>query len=110
MGLFARGDVVIADLPFTDLSGAKRRPLLVIAAPPGLDLITCLITSRARADGYDVSLTRNDFAAGSLATDSHARPCHLATVDPRIVKQKAGTLRPEKVKEVTDLIIRIVTT
>jgi mRNA interferase MazF len=109
MGLFAKGDVIIADLPYSDLSGIKRRPLLVVAAPSGLDLITCLITSRARADGYDIALTRGDFSAGGLNIDSNARPCHLFALDPNIVVQKVGTLKPEKMKEVTGLIIRIMT-
>jgi mRNA interferase MazF len=107
MGLFAKGDVLITDLPYSDLSGVKRRPVLVVAAPPGLDLITCLITSKARADGYDIALTRADFSAGSLNIDSNARPCHLFALDPSIVVQKAGTLKPEKMKEVTNLIIKI---
>ena len=46
MGAFAKGDVVLADLPFSDLSGIKRRPLLVLATPPNLNLIVCMITSR----------------------------------------------------------------
>ncbi len=109
MGLFTKGDVVVADLPYSDLSGVKRRPVLVVAAPPGLDLITCLITSRARADGYDVPLSRNDFATGSLNIDSNARPCHLFALDPTIVAHRVGALKPEKMKEVTDLIIKIMT-
>src|SRR5437868_2465885 len=109
MGPFAKGDIVIADLPYSDLSGIKRRPLLIVAAPPGLDLITCLITSQARADGYDVALTRNDFAVGNLNIDSNARPCHLFALDPMIVVQKIGTLKVEKMREVTNMIVKIMT-
>jgi mRNA interferase MazF len=87
----------------------KRRPVLVVAAPPGLDLITCLITSKARADGYDIALSHADFAAGGLNIDSNARPCHLFSLDPRIIVYKAGTLKPEKMNEVTSLILKIVT-
>lgn len=33
MAIPTAGDIVIGELPFTDLSGSKRRPLLVLATP-----------------------------------------------------------------------------
>ena len=39
MGAFVRGDVVVAPFPFSDLSGAKRRPALVVATLSGDDVI-----------------------------------------------------------------------
>jgi mRNA interferase MazF len=50
MGIFAKGDVVVAPLDFSDFSNFKRRPALVIATPTGLDPVLCMITSRGRGD------------------------------------------------------------
>lgn len=48
MGAFARGDVIIASLSYSDFSASKRRPALVVAVPGGLDPVLCLLTSKAR--------------------------------------------------------------
>ncbi len=66
MARFVKGDVVVVPFPFSDLSRAKRRPALVLAAVREGDLILCQITSRAVTDGYAVALDETDFRSGSL--------------------------------------------
>lgn len=109
MGVFAKGDVVIASLSYSDFSRSKRRPALIVATPKGLDPVLCLITSRMRGDDYDVLIKKTDFATGGLRRKSNARPCHLFSLDPRVIEYKAGTLKPEKIKEVTAKIVEMVT-
>ena len=109
MGLFARGDVVVAPLDFSDFSNYKRRPALVVAATSGLDPILCMITSRGRSDGYDVPLRRADFESGGLRIDSYVRTCHLFTIDESIIEYKAGKLADEKFREVIDKIVGLLT-
>jgi len=43
---FVKGDVVVVPFPFSDLTGAKRRPALVLAELDGEDRILCQITSQ----------------------------------------------------------------
>ena len=46
------GDIVLTAFDFTDLSGSKKRPVLVVAdvGLPGMgDWIVCELTSRTRA-------------------------------------------------------------
>ncbi|MFA6084453.1 hypothetical protein [Mucilaginibacter sp.] len=50
MAKFIKGDVVVIPFPFSDLSGSKRRPALVLADLPGDDIILCQITSQQNAD------------------------------------------------------------
>lgn len=52
-----KGEVVIIPFPFSDLSGAKRRPALVIADWNADDIILCQITSKLKQDGYEIKLT-----------------------------------------------------
>ena len=77
MGAFTKGDVIIASLSYSDFSGGKRRPALVVAVLAGFDLVLCLITSKTRGDGFDVSITKADFASGGLNIDSVVRPFHF---------------------------------
>lgn len=39
MGAFVKGDVVVTPFPFSDLSAAKKRPALVVAALTGDDVL-----------------------------------------------------------------------
>jgi mRNA interferase MazF len=58
---FARGDVVVLPFPFSDLSAAKRRPALVVAVLPGVDIILCQITSQSTRDSNAIALNAGDF-------------------------------------------------
>ena len=66
MGIFAKGDVVVAPLDFSDFSNFKRRPALVIATPKGFDPILCMITSRGRGDDYDAVITKSRFSRNTV--------------------------------------------
>ena len=107
MGIFAKGDIVIAPLDFSDFSNFKRRPALVVAAPKEVDPILCMITSRGRNDGYDVSITKADFASGGLRIDSYIRTCHLFSIDERMIEYQAGKLKETKIKEVIEKLVAL---
>jgi len=107
MGLFAKGDVVVTPLDFSDFSNYKRRPALVIAAPDGLDPELCMITSRARNDGFDILIAGSDFETGGLRIDSVVRFCHLFTIDSDVIEYRAGTLKQEKTQEIVDRIVEL---
>jgi len=44
MEKFIKGDVVVIPFPFSDLTGAKRRPAFVVTDLPDDDIILCQIT------------------------------------------------------------------
>ncbi len=70
LGQFVKGDVVVLNFSFSDLSQTKRRPALVLAALQVDDLILCQITSQAREDRYSVRLGTADFVSGGLSQSS----------------------------------------
>lgn len=84
MGAFVKGDVVVANFPFSDLSNAKKRPV-VLAAFPKDRVILCQITSQAPGDPFAVSLADADFALGSLKQLSFIRPNYLFTADAAVI-------------------------
>jgi mRNA interferase MazF len=109
MGRFVKGEVVVLPFPFSDLSASNRRPALVVAPLDGNDLLLCMITSQPVRDPYAVSISKQDFAQGSLQRDSHVRPSRLFTADGSIIVRSAGRLKPVKLKAVIDAIVRLVT-
>jgi len=104
---FVKGDVIVVPFPFSDLSQAKRRPALVVAAPGGDDIILCQITSQAVRDTLAVPLRRADFQSGGLRLESNVRPNRLFTADSALALYSVGHLTLPKLNEVVAAIVRI---
>lgn len=104
---FVKGDVVVAPVIFTDLSGCKRRPALVVAQGGGDDLIICKVTSRSVNDRYVVRIDQGDFESGSIKRTSYARPNQLMTIDRKVVLYKAGRLMRKTVDKVIDRCVEV---
>jgi mRNA interferase MazF len=102
-----KGDVVVLNFPFSDLSQTKRRPALVLAALHGDDLILCQITSQAREDRYSIRLDASDFASGGFNQSSRIRPNRLFTADSVIVVYRAGHVSEEKLTETRETLVSI---
>ena len=109
MGAFVKGDVVVAPFPFSDLSAAKKRPALVVAALTGDDVLLCQITSQAISDPYAIPLLDSGFASGGLRLASNIRPNRLFTADSNIILYRAGVVTEAKLQEVIAKIIQILT-
>jgi mRNA interferase MazF len=109
MGAFIRGDVVVTYFPFSDLSDAKKRPALVLADIARNDVILCQITSQAVRDADAIVLEQDDFVEGGLRQTSHIRPNRLFTAEERIILYRAGVISPQKLTEVQQTLIAILT-
>jgi mRNA interferase MazF len=108
MALFVRGSVVVVDFFFTDRSGSKLRPAVVVANLLGDDSILCAVTA-SRSDMYSVDLEVGELIGGQLRYDSFIRPNLLMTVDSRLILRKVGDLSGTKMQEVIEKIVSILT-
>ena len=105
MDKFVKGDVVVVPFPFSDLSGSKRRPALVLTDLRGDDLMICQITSKPTDDIFAQPLISEDFVSGTIFADSYIRPLRVFTVDKHIVSRKIGQITPTRMNKVIDAII-----
>jgi mRNA interferase MazF len=105
---FVKGEIVVIPFPFSDLTQAKRRPALILAALEGDDLILCQITSQAIKDNYAISVTDDDFEAGGLKRPSNVRPNRIFTADTHLALYRVGTIRKEKLNQVIERVVEIV--
>ena len=111
MAKYAVGDVLVLPFPYSDGSGVKRRPALVVAELPyfgGMDYLVCLITSRNTGDPHSLTLLPSELIGGKLALTSYLRPLYLFAADETLVVRKIGTLPPEKLALVKSTITRVV--
>jgi mRNA interferase MazF len=104
VGKFVVGNVVVVTFPFSDLSGKKLRPALVVAQAEFGNLILCQITSKAYTSKKAIKITATDFSNGSLPITSYVRPDKLFTAEPVIVERVAGTLVGDSIKAVLEQV------
>ncbi|MBI4713430.1 MAG: type II toxin-antitoxin system PemK/MazF family toxin [Planctomycetes bacterium] len=107
MEKLVKGDVVVVPFPFSDLTGSKRRPALVIAELEGDDIILCQITSQTVRDKYALAIKNDSFISGTLNQDSNVRPNRIFTADSRIIIRRVGQLEHSKIMAVVDKIVEI---
>ncbi len=108
MAAFKRWDVVVAEFPYSDMSGSKRRPALIVSNMQGDDYIICQITGTIRdQEPNKVALPRDALIGDTIRVDSYIRPGLLMTVRSRCIASKIGRLPADKIQEVKKMLCRI---
>jgi mRNA-degrading endonuclease toxin of MazEF toxin-antitoxin module len=100
------GTVVLLPFPFTDLSGRKRRPALVVS-PEGFheeDLILCAVTSQVpeKLSKWEVLLEAKDMAEEALPGRSVIKVSKLFTIHRSLIVSRFGSVRERKLSEVLE--------
>jgi mRNA interferase MazF len=95
----SRGDVVLVDYPFSDRTGSKVRPALVVQADALNHRITDTIlaaisrsTHRASATQLFIDISTPDGAQTGLRQNSMIQCENLLTFDQRLIIAKIGEL------------------
>ncbi len=107
MAKFRRGDVVVLPFPFSDGTGVKRRPDLVLSELPffgGMDYLVCLITSRDTGDPRATELMPRDLRGGTFAVKSYLRPLYLFAAEEGAIIRRIGTLAPAKLQQAAQAV------
>ena len=92
MASFAAGDVVLLEFPFTDTSGSKRRPALVLLDTDDEDIVVARVTGQLSATPQDVVL--DEWQQAGLLLPSVVRLHKVATLQRRLVDKRLGRLTP----------------
>jgi mRNA interferase MazF len=104
MGKFVVGDVVAVVFPFSDLSGQKLRPALVLAHAEFDNLILCQITSKSYTSKVAIKIEATDFSKGTLPVVSYARPDKIFTAEPVIVQKAVGKLNRNSLRSILEQV------
>ncbi len=92
-----KGDLVLITFPFTDLSGSKLRPAVVLSKT-NLDLTVCFITTQIQwQEPSDVILNPN--STNGLKATSLIRLSKIATLDKSMSKGILGRLNQNELSE-----------
>lgn len=103
---FEQGDIVVASMMFTEQTGAKRRPLLVMSnakyneeAP---DIVALKITSKGKPQEYSVNLPWNELKTGKLRVESSIMVDKPAFIYKGIITRQIGRITERKLAEVKE--------
>ena len=106
MSEFRFGDIILIRFPFTDASGAKKRPALVLHDTGDNDIIICRITSQVKETKFDIEVT--DQQSTGLKLASIIRLHKIVTIEKTLVDKKMGALSETDAKSVKSLIRGII--
>ncbi|MBL7064613.1 MAG: type II toxin-antitoxin system PemK/MazF family toxin [Anaerolineae bacterium] len=94
------GDFWVADIPFTDGSASKKRPVLVLWLD-GQDVIVAAVTSAAPRTPADVSLV--DWRTGGLRVPSTVRLSRLDCLEQFLLLFRLGHVSPADAQRLKDV-------
>ena len=108
-----RGDIVLIPFPFTDLSGQKLRPAVIISPDPvGEDVLLAFISSVIPAapepTEYVLEITQPAFASTGLKSASVFKMGKLATLHRSLILRRLGQATPVLQKALDDVLKRAV--
>jgi len=108
---FDKGDILILELPFTDLIGRKLRPVLVLSSSKlnehSKDIIVVKISSFQRIPNYEVKLEQRDLEEGKIKKTSYIH-CHsIFTVEKSLILKKIGRVKRETIDKVNKKMMEI---
>ena len=85
-----KGDIVLVPFPFTDLTGSKLRPAVVLVDSSN-DVVVAFITSQNKwEDEYSIKI--NGSESNGLKVDSFLRLNKIATLNKDLMVGKLGIL------------------
>ncbi len=103
---FEQGDIVIAQLLFSEQIGLKIRPALVISNTTynkeNDDIILLKITSAEKKTKYDLGLLEKDMQIGKLKAESTIMIDNPVTTYKGMIQTKAGKINEEKLNQVKE--------
>lgn len=100
-----KGDIVLTLFPFTDLSGSKRRPAMVLFAGKE-DNVLCFITSKIEnMNEFDFVVYPND--QNKLKVTSVIRISKIATINTSLILGKLGETGAEITNQINDRLLKM---
>ena len=107
----SKGDIVLVEFSFTDLSQTKLRPAVVLSANLPLNEITlCFISSqnvdRLTPEEFALSITDSEFSQTGLKVSSKVRVTRITTVTKQLITRRLGRLGTQFLSQLNQTLLR----
>lgn len=95
----SKGTIVLVPFPFTDLSGQKVRPALILSASKqGEDCIVAFMSSLKQKKLFSFDIVLPASTTNGLKTDSIIKINKIATLQKQTILGTLGVLEPKYMK------------
>ena len=106
-----QGDLLLVPFPFSDQSGRKVRPIIVISNNEfnehSEDILVIGVTSNISKDKYTLPFINQDLDEGKLITPCCIKAENILKIDKELVIKKIGKTKKEKLKDIVNKILEI---
>lgn len=105
-------DLLLVPFPFSDQTGRKVRPVVVISNDAfnshSDDIIVIGITSNAKKERYSISLTNDNLEEGKLFTNCMIKVENILRLEKGLIIKKIGKIDERKFNEVILILDKII--
>lgn len=105
-------ELLLVPFPFSDQSGRKVRPVIVISNnefnKSSDEVIVIGVTSNILKDKYTIHLTNNNLDEGKLFTKCSIKIENLLKLDKELIIKKIGKINQETLKSIIDKLSVII--
>lgn len=104
-------DLLLVPFPFSDQSGRKVRPVVVISnnefnSRSG-DVIVSGVTSNVKRERYSLNLGNSDLESGHLFSECLIKVENILRLEKDLIIKKIGKIKEKKLSEIHSVIDRI---
>ena len=99
--MYNQRDIVLIPFPYSDLTGFKQRPALIISnnkINKNQDRICCLVTTNNHKG--DLEINNSCFEKGTLPFKSFVKPHRIFCINEKIIKKKLCSINNKFHKEI----------
>ncbi|MCU4175096.1 type II toxin-antitoxin system PemK/MazF family toxin [Carboxylicivirga sp. N1Y90] len=100
-----KGDIVLIPFPFTDLSGVKNRPALVLV-DDNSDVTVCFLTTQLKYQS-ELDIKLEPSSANGLKRTSIIRLNKIATINNELVLGRLGNMTTPEIKVLNNHLIKL---
>ncbi|MBT7237726.1 type II toxin-antitoxin system PemK/MazF family toxin [Candidatus Woesearchaeota archaeon] len=108
-----QGEIYLVPFPFSDFSGSKVRPIVIISKNEfnnhSHDLIVCGVTTNLSKDNYTIQITTKSLVEGKLFSESAIKAENILRIDKSLLIKKIGKINQDKIRLVIQKLNQIFT-
>ncbi|MFA5454237.1 MAG: type II toxin-antitoxin system PemK/MazF family toxin [Sulfurimonas sp.] len=102
---YKKGDILLVNFPFTNLSNSKKRPVLVVKDENEYGDIVCFQITSKQNQSNILEITQNDIDE-SLKLKSFVKYDKCFTIDAKIIDKKMTSVKNEFLLQLKELFCR----
>jgi len=105
-------DLLLVPFPFSDQSGRKVRPIIVISNnnfnENSEDILIVGVTSNVNKGEYNLKLENKDLEDGKLITNCTIKVENILKLDKNLIIKRIGKIKSEKLIEINKVINKLI--